>query len=339
MKKFFTICILLALPLTLLAQQPFRFSQYFQNAITFNPAITGTEEFMDLKLGYRQQWSGIEGAPETFFVSVHSALSKKENEFPYQNNSLRVSDPNMYTRFQNEGGARKLNPFHHGLGGYIVSDRQGIFSQQSVFASYAFHWAVSNDLTLSMGLSAGLNSRKIDASGINLGDDQQDNVLEAYLSQQGRTTDLDVNAGLFLYGKKFYAGYSATRLLQNQVGATSDLSGKQSLNHYAIAGLIVPLSNNVVMLPGLFARYNGIEPLLFDANLRFKFNNMLWVGASYRNTQTLAGMAGITISDFINVNYSYDYSIAQTGNFSTNVHEIVLGFMLFNHKDTSPYLW
>lgn len=339
MKKIFTLFVFIALPLTLLAQQPFQFSQYFQNAITFNPAIAGTEEFLDLKVGYRQQWSGIEGAPETYFISAHSALSKEETGFPYQNNSLRISDPNLYTRFQNEGGSRKLNPFHHGLGGYIVSDHQGRFAQQLAFVSYAFHWAVANKLTLSLGISGGLNSRMIDLSGINLGDEVADNVLEAYRSQQGRVTDLDFNAGLFLYGDKFYVGYSATRLLQNPLYATANISGQQHLNHYGMAGLIVGLNSNIVMLPGLFLRYNGIEPMLYDVNLRFKFNNLIWVGASYRNTQTLAGMAGININSFINVNYSYDYGISQMSDFSSNVHEIVLGFMLFNKKDTSPYLW
>lgn len=190
-----------------------------------------------------------------------------------------------------------------------------------------------------MGVSGGINSRMIDVNGIDLGDDISDDVLEAYRSQQGRVINLDFNAGFFLYGEKFYVGYSANRLLQNSLYATADVSGQQMLNHYGMAGLIVNLNNSVVMLPGVFARYNGIEPVLYDMNLRFKFNNLIWIGASYRNTKTLAGMAGININSFINLNYSYDYSIAQMSNFSSNVHEIVLGFMLFNKKDTSPYLW
>ncbi|MFP4089546.1 MAG: type IX secretion system membrane protein PorP/SprF [Cyclobacteriaceae bacterium] len=74
-------------------QQSFRFSQYFQNPLTVNPAFAGVEGFVDLKIGYRQQWSGIEDAPETYFVSAHGALRKREQRFGYQQNSLRISDP------------------------------------------------------------------------------------------------------------------------------------------------------------------------------------------------------------------------------------------------------
>lgn len=342
MKKTFTVLwIFFAAPLSLLAQQPFQFSQYFQNTITINPAVTGSEEFLDLKLGYRQQWSGVETAPETYFVSAHSPLSRQEKEFPYQNNSLRVSDPNVYTRFKNSGNFRKLNPIHHGIGGFVANDRQGIFNQQSAFLSYALHIAMGAKTTLALGVSGGINSRRIDVSNVNLGDNEiPDPTYEAYLSQQGRTTNFDINSGVFLYSEKFYLGYSATRILQNEIYAdVESISGKQVMNHYGIAGLRFTLNPNLAILPGVFVKYNGIEPLLYDLNLRFKFNELAWIGASYRNTDIIAGMAGFNINNFINLSYSYDYGFAEVSDFSSNTHEIMLGFMLFNKRDTTPFLW
>ncbi len=50
-------------------------------------------------------------------------------------------------------------------------------------------------------------------------------------------------------------------------------------------------------------------------------------------------MAGVSLSDFLNLSYSYDYGLGDVNNFSTNVHEILLGFVLFNKKESTPYLW
>lgn len=342
MRKTFTILwIFFAAPLSLWAQQPFQFSQYFQNMVTINPAIAGSEEFLDLKLGYRQQWSGVENAPETYFISAHSPLSKKEREFPYQNNSLRVSDPNIYTRFKNSRNFRKFNPIHHGIGGYIANDHQGIFKQQSAFLSYALHIAVGAKTTLALGASGGINSREIDVSNITLGDNElPDPTYEAYLAQQGRVANFDLNSGIFVYSEKFYVGYSATRLLQNEIYANiQEISGKQVVTHYGLVGLRFNLNPNVAVLPGALVKYNGISPLLYDLNLRLKFNELAWIGASYRNTDIIAGMAGFSINNFINFSYSYDYGFAEVSTFSSNTHEIMLGFILFNKRDTVPYLW
>lgn len=340
MKKTFTlIWLLFTAPLALLAQQPFQFSQYFQNAVTINPAVAGSEEFLDLKLGYRQQWSGVEGAPETFFVSAHGSLSKNQNEFPYQNNSLRISDPGLYTRLENSN--RLGSPLHHGLGGYIANDQQGIFKQLSGFLSYALHIALTNNTTLSLGVSGGINSREINVSGIKLGETEiTDPTYEAYLAQQGRLANFNMNTGFFLYSEKYFIGYSAARILQNEIYANVDhISAKQQMVHYGLMGLRVNLNPDLQMVPGLLLSYNGIDPLLYDMNLRFKFNEMVWVGASYRNTQTIAGMAGFSLNNFINLGYSYDYGMANVNDFSSNVHEIMLGFTLFNNKDTTPYMW
>lgn len=342
MKKTFTLLwIIIAAPLTLWAQQPFQFSQYFQNIITINPAVTGSEEFLDLKLGYRQQWSGVESAPETYFISAHSPLSKKEKEFPYQNNSLRVSDPNLYTRFKNSDNFRKLNPIQHGIGGYIANDHQGIFSQQSGFLSYALHISVGAKATLALGVSGGINSREIDVSNITLGENEiPDPTYEAYLAQQGRVTNFDLNTGIFLYSEKFYMGYSAIRIMQNEIYTNAaNISGQQIMNHYGLVGLRFSPNPNLVIAPGALVKYNGVDPLLYDLNLRFKFNEMAWIGASYRNTEIIAGMAGFSINNFINFSYSYDYGFAEVSDFSSNTHEIMLGFTLFNERDTTPYLW
>ena len=68
---------LLLLPLLLaavpvLAQQQAQYSQYMNNNYILNPGATGVEDYIDVKLSYRTQWTGLEGAPKTYYLSGSS---------------------------------------------------------------------------------------------------------------------------------------------------------------------------------------------------------------------------------------------------------------------------
>ncbi len=344
MKKYlpYQFFLLLALMLGLsyqgMAQQSFRFSQFFQNAVTFNPAVSGTEEFVDLKIGYRQHASGLNDAPQTFFVSAHAPLSKKEKQYNFQNNSLRISDPSMYDNLSNIQSLKRR--VSHGVGGYIVNDTQGIFSQTNGVLTYALHYSLGNSF-LSFGVGGGVNSRALDLNGVTVGNNEvPDATYQAYLAQQGRITNLDVNAGLFFHNENFYIGYSAKRLLQNELFANvSEISAAEEIEHYGLLGVRLHVSNTLLITPGAFVKYTASGAMLYDINVRVKYDELLWLGASYRNTETVIAMAGLSISNLVNLGYSYDLGIGDINDFRSGVHEIGLGFMLFNKKETAPYMW
>jgi len=334
-----SLAILMCLSFQLRAQQSYRFSQFFQNAVTFNPAVSGTEEFVDLKIGYRQQWSGLDDAPQTYFISAHAPLGKKEKSYSFQNNSLRISDPSIYERLANARTLTK-NRITHGVGGYLVSDQQGIFHQTNGMLTYALHYTVGKSV-LSFGLGGGLNNRELDLDGVTVGNTEiPDETYQAYLAQQGKITNVDVTAGLFLRNENFYVGYSAKRLLENELFASIDeIEAKEEMEHYGMLGLRFNINNTLLVSPAAFVKYTASGSVLYDANVRVKYNELFWVGASYRSTETVIGMAGFTLNNLINLGYSYDLGIGEINDFRSGVHEIGLGFMLFNKKDTSPYLW
>jgi type IX secretion system PorP/SprF family membrane protein len=52
------------------AQQKPQYTQYIFNYLLINPAVTGIENYTDLKAGYRSQWTGLQGAPVTSYLTV-----------------------------------------------------------------------------------------------------------------------------------------------------------------------------------------------------------------------------------------------------------------------------
>jgi hypothetical protein len=76
-----------------------------------------------------------------------------------------------------------------------------------------------------------------------------------------------------------------------------------------------------------------------DINLKVQYQDRLWIGGSYRFDQGYAAMAGVNLSQKINVSYSYDFN--QTpyllSSMQRGTHEIVLGFLLNNrYGDMCP---
>jgi len=50
------------------------YSQYLQNGLMINPAYAGTREVLSFFMSGRLQWAGIDGAPKSETLSLHSLL-------------------------------------------------------------------------------------------------------------------------------------------------------------------------------------------------------------------------------------------------------------------------
>ena len=76
-KRLLFFCVLFAVK-QLPAQQKPVYTQYILNNYIINPAITGIENYTDVKISYRNQWTGIDGAPVTTYLSIQKPVRKKD---------------------------------------------------------------------------------------------------------------------------------------------------------------------------------------------------------------------------------------------------------------------
>src|SRR6201996_3794333 len=58
------------------AQQKPQYTQYVFNNYLLNPAVSGIENYTDVKAGYRSQWTGLEGAPVTSYITINAPLGQ-----------------------------------------------------------------------------------------------------------------------------------------------------------------------------------------------------------------------------------------------------------------------
>ena len=66
--------------MVLFAQQRPHYTQYILNNYILNPAISGIENYTDIKLSARDQWVGLDGAPRTAYFTIQGLSAKKITE-------------------------------------------------------------------------------------------------------------------------------------------------------------------------------------------------------------------------------------------------------------------
>jgi type IX secretion system PorP/SprF family membrane protein len=320
------------------AQQRPHFTQYLINPYLVNPAITGIDNYTDVKIGMRDQWVGLNGAPKTTYLTIQGPLGKND----YRTSSTSFEVPGENPRGKAYWETYTAAEPHHGIGLAVINDKSGSFNFLSATASYAYHLGLNPTTNLAGGFSAGITQigidrSKHDFSGVG---DPSDAATGSALTGELTRIRPNVSVGLWLYSRDYFAGFSVQQVVPQTIAFADDntaitTKGKFVPHLFFTAGYRFLLSDDVNAIPSLMLKYinggskKGFQP---EANIKLQYRDLLWIGGSYRYEDGYAGMVGINVSNTFNVSYAYDRSHykAVLSGFNNGTHEIVVGFPLGN---------
>lgn len=308
------------------------YTQYILNNYILNPALTGIENYTDVRLSHRNQWTGINGAPVTSYFSMHRPIGKKD-------------DRTAPTSFQKQGvnprGAAYWQDYtapaaHHGVGLSAVNDRAGYLSRWSIYASYAYHIPLGVRTTLAAGMNAGMSSVSLDRSKVNFAGMDPNDPAIGFANNELKKIKPELGAGLWLYTADYYAGLSVLNIIPGkQQFVLNDRYGEYyTPNYFLTAGYRFLLSEDINLLPSFMLQYWKPQLLGLHINTKIQYRDLAWVGASYRYSDFVAGysaMAGLNLSNAVNISYAYE--VATTSRLRTytgNTHELLIGFIFGN---------
>lgn len=338
MKKILCLGILLCTFFTQVkAQQKPQYNQYMLNGYLLNPALTGVENYLDVKTSFRRQWTGLEGSPNSFYLTAHSPLDKIDRSssivsLPARGKSTIINS----LRLQEAADFKALKP-HKGIGGILVSDAMGPFTRLGMSLSYAYHMPVwRRKMKLSAGISGGFTRFAVDYSRLDFG-----SISDPVVGQYRNATLLpEIGVGVMLYGKNFYGGASASQLFQNALNFndTNPNNQQQFSNHYFLmGGYEYRLSKQVSIMPSILVKYVQPSPVSVDLNLKVAYLRKVWGGLSYRHQNALAALAGVNVNSLVNVGYAYEVATSTLSTYNGGSHELMLGVILNNtYKVKSP---
>ncbi|TPG67507.1 type IX secretion system membrane protein PorP/SprF [Hymenobacter nivis] len=305
---------LLLLPLLLLAAAPARaqqqaqYSQYMNNNYLLNPGATGVEDYIDVKASYRTQWTGLEGAPKTYYASASSSLGK------WRSTSKRTIHD-------------RVRPFH-AIGGLLYNDVTGPTSRTGAYASYAYNLVLTRKIRLALGVSAGMQQFSVDGEQLHFFD-------PTTRAASAASRVLDGSVGVWLYSPDFYFGASSAQILGNRLNFSygpnsvdAGAPGNSLRRHYfATAGVRLPIDDDWSLVPSVLVKSVSPAPLSVDLNAKIKYQDLLWFGASWRAFDSVVGMVGLSYEQ-LTVGYSYDAGISGLTGYHGGSHEILVGLRL-----------
>ena len=288
-KILLTLCLLMT-GIFCGAQYRPQYSQYMFNGMALNPAYVGCREVLSLATLYRSsQWGkSVTGAPVTYTFS---------GDFPMKNPQLA-------------------------LGMLIFDDAISIFRQTGAYFAYAFHVKTAEG-TLSLGLQAGFDLHREDASRIILIDDDD----PMFATRLFRSFMPNAGVGTFYYTKSFFVGLSLPQILTYSPKGKDLYESKPALSNTMLyGGYVIPAGNLLKIKPSTLIHYVG-KGLLVDVNCIFSLlGDKFEVGVSWRNSTTLVAMTQFRFQSFC-LGYAYDYALNKPNALNTS-HELMLRYEL-----------
>jgi type IX secretion system PorP/SprF family membrane protein len=294
------ILLMVAAGLTSKAQQDPMYTQYMFNTQTINPAYAGTWEALSFMTLARQQWAGLEGAPQTYTFSMQAPL-------------------------KNERVALGLN---------LISDKVGLEKRFYVFADYSYLLPINEGMKLRLGLKGGFTNYSNNLSEYQTNAPNSGIVDPAFQGEIDQKLAPNFGIGSFLYGKKYYVGFSIPKIINSSFENNyNNLSVSAELRHYfLIAGLVFDLGENLKFKPTMLAKATFTSesgaPAELDLTASFLIKDKFWLGAMYRTGDSFGFIAQWIIDKKLRIGYSYDYTTTALQNFHSGSHEIMVSYEL-----------
>jgi len=250
-------------------QQDPQFTQHMYTILPINPGVAGSAGIC-ASLHYRSQWTGFtdiipkkgtEGfdtfktAPRDIMLTLHAPVKK----------------------------------LHGGLGLTVYNDTYGQQTDITVKLAYAFRMNLFGGV-LGVGPSVDLLSRKVHDNWYF----NPDCIDQTVLDNMAKTA-MYCNVGLGAYFEmqnKWYAGISCTQLAP--IIDAKNLYQKQNQHLYALGGYTfeLPSNPNWEFKPCALLKYDFKTIPTIDATFIAEWQNMFWVGVSYRTVDAVAVLGG-----------------------------------------------
>jgi type IX secretion system PorP/SprF family membrane protein len=324
MRRYIIAFGLVVSALIVRAQQTPQYTQYMVNPYLYNPALAGSEDYIDIKAGYRAQWVGMENAPTTMYLSAHA---------PIKEHTLRHG--------------RNDKTAYPGVGGFIMKDETGPISNLKFNGSFSYNLQISNGkwygalhhsdgVRLTLGMSLGVDQYQIDGSKLKLENIDDPSIIGGQMTK----ISPDASIGAWLYfGQKFYVGASANQILNSKIkfdGIDNPHAtdfGRLDPHYNIVAGTKLEVGYDLYLMPSFMVKSVAGAPISWDLNTRLDYQDTYYGGISYRHEDAIALLGGVVLGKRKNIEiaYSYDITISNIAQYSNGSHEVTLGYRIMPH--------
>jgi type IX secretion system PorP/SprF family membrane protein len=289
MKKFIYLIIILCFSSECFSQVEPIYGMYRYNPLVISPAFAGKDTVSSITLMDRLQWIGVAGAPKT--LGITGSLTTKNKS---------------------------------GFGVSFLQDKAGPMKNTSFGVDYAYHTALSKNITFSGGIRVSFNDQSLSLNGLKLIDANDPNF------GQNITTGFRPNLGwgINLSYKNTFISISEPIMFRYNFNKY-DINGnyKDYAHYYLMAGTSFTVSKGIRLKPSVMIRVIPNTPISADINLTATIQEKLDFGVSYRNSNSLGVQIGYLSFKKYYIGYMYELPISEMRATTIQTHELLLKYL------------
>jgi type IX secretion system PorP/SprF family membrane protein len=292
--KLTKVFFLILVSLQCVAQQDPIFTQYMYNGQVINPAYAGIWEKAGFTALVREQWAGINRAPLTESISIHS---------PLNNESV-------------------------GVGLNIINDTYAREKRLSILADYAYEVNLTPWRRLRFGVKFGFTNYKNPLTDYQL---YPDGEYDPVFAQDIDLKFLpNFGVGAFLYEDNYYIGLAIPKLVENDFSINYQNYSTQSeiRTIYLNGGYVFFLDpmSRIIFKPTLLVRANMEMPIQFDLSANFLLYEKLWFGLVWRSRNAVCVTSQWLINKNLRLGFAMDLTYTDIFPYQGGTYEFTLGW-------------
>ena len=312
--------MLLATCLPALAQFDAQSAFYMFYQSHLNPAAVGQTDYMQASGSYRLQWIGIENAPQTGYFAFQSPF--------------------------------KILTTRHGAGARFMTDKIGLFSNQTGHVQYAYKFPLLGGF-ISAGVDLGIISVTFKGSKVFIpeydassgtaqqteeasgssgsssnGDNGSYHNANDIAIPKADKSDIkfDMALGAYFSNQRWFAGISLSHLTKPvmKIGDYTDITINPTL--YALAGYNWVLRNKKFTLKPSWMLKSDFRSWSMDITLLLDYNERIRGGLNYRWGDAVGFIFGGDIIPGLQLAYAYELPANKILQASSGSHEVCLSY-------------
>ncbi len=289
LKKIITGVFVLILKIGLAQQDP-QFTHYMYNTMSVNPGYAGQREVLSIIGLYRSQWVGLEGAPSTQTLGLHTPLRNKQI----------------------------------GIGLFVVNDKIGPSDEIYVDANLSYTIQLNKqEIKLSFGAKGGFHNLKTNWSK---GKFQNPDVV---FNENVNIFSPTIGGGLYLHSPKWYLGLAVPNFVTtSHYKDYRESLAAERFHYFLIGGYVFDIQENIKLKPAFLVKAVAGAPLIADVSVNALLYQKLTLGIAWRWDDSINGLIGFQINKNLFIGYAYDAITTGLRNYSSGSHEIMLRFEL-----------
>lgn len=299
MNKIIGFIVLSSLGFGGFAQQlPKVYNQFFMNPYLYNPAYAGVEGHAVAFVTYKQQWTGIDGAPTLMNANFHVPL---------------------------KGGLA--------IGAMAYTETAGLYTQSAGKITGGYLLSIDQEHFIRFGLSLGAGTNTLDFTGIEPGDPAFASYIENPSFLWG-DFGVTYHFGHFNVGVAMPSLFNRD-LLQTESGINFNPAPQDNLLFKA--NYRGHITDDFAIEPHLIYRYDKYLKNQYEATVIMHFLHIVWLGGTYRQDAGFIGLLGLKLFEKLGVGYSYEYGTPETASLAGPSHEIHLGYHISSRKEHAQH--